>query len=120
VQRAYGEGTSAAPDKCPDLKELGKKFRTPDFTEDLYAGTWYELAYHDVTQANYFCGCTRFNFTKRSTLIEDMFTTTCPMTGVLPGEVMKQCSPSPRYFDYHMIQLVHGLAQPECLSSVLI
>lgn len=54
--------------------------------EDLYSGVWYELAYHDVTQANYFCGCTRFNFTKRSaTFIEDMFTTTCPMTGILPG-----------------------------------
>ena len=40
-------------------------------------------------QANYFCGCTRFNFTKRSgTLIEDMFTTTCPMTGILPGTLL--------------------------------
>ena len=37
-------------------------------------------------QANYFCGCTRFNFTIRSdNFIEDMFTTTCPMTGILPG-----------------------------------
>ena len=84
---AFGEGPAAAADKCPNLKELGKKNRLPDFTEKLYQGVWYELAYHDVTQANYFCGCTRFNFTVRSdNFIEDMFTTTCPMTGILPGE----------------------------------
>jgi len=57
VPRAYADGPSAAANKCPDLKALGKKSREPGFTEDLYTGIWYELAYHDVTQANYFCGC---------------------------------------------------------------
>ncbi|EKX52148.1 hypothetical protein GUITHDRAFT_133874 [Guillardia theta CCMP2712] len=86
-KRAYADEPAAAADKCPNLKEISKKSRPSDFTEDLYQGIWYELAYHDVTQANYFCGCTRFNFTIRSNnMIEDMFTTTCPMTGVLPGE----------------------------------
>ena len=87
LPRAYADDNSAAADKCPNLKEMGKKSRPPGFSENLYQGIWYELAYHDVTQANYFCGCTRFNFTIRSdSMMEDMFTTTCPMTGVLPGE----------------------------------
>jgi hypothetical protein len=87
VPRAYAEGPAAGAEKCPNLKEIGKKSREPGFTENLYQGVWYELAYHDVTQANYFCGCTRFNFTIRSdNFMEDMFTTTCPMTGILPGE----------------------------------
>ena len=50
AQKAYGEGPSAAADKCPNLKELGKKSRMPGFTEDMDQGVWYELAYHDVTQ----------------------------------------------------------------------
>jgi hypothetical protein len=37
---------------CPNLKEMGKKSREPGFKEDLYQGIWYELAYHDVTQAS--------------------------------------------------------------------
>ena len=49
-QRAYADGPSAAADKCPNLKELGKKSRDPGFSENLYQGIWYELAYHDVTQ----------------------------------------------------------------------
>mmetsp|Transcript_47718 Transcript_47718/g.113574 ORF Transcript_47718/g.113574 Transcript_47718/m.113574 type:complete len:366 (-) Transcript_47718:208-1305(-) len=85
--RAYAEDNEAAAGVCPNLKEMGKKSREPGFSENLYQGIWYELAYHDVTQANYFCGCTRFNFTIRSDkTMEDMFTTTCPMTGMLPRE----------------------------------
>jgi len=50
---AYAEGPAIAADKCPNLKELGKKSRAPGFTENLYTGVWYELAYHDVTQVLY-------------------------------------------------------------------
>ena len=50
---AYADGPAIAADKCPNLKELGKKSRAPGFTENLYTGVWYELAYHDVTQVLY-------------------------------------------------------------------
>ncbi len=32
AQRAYAEEPAGAADKCPDLKELGKKSRPPGFS----------------------------------------------------------------------------------------
>ncbi|CAM9656313.1 unnamed protein product [Discosporangium mesarthrocarpum] len=70
------------------FEDARKKGRCPSYTEtmsdevqgfdvDKYMGVWYELGYHDWTQVE-FCGCTRFNMTRRGSTIEDMFTTKCP------------------------------------------
>jgi len=61
---------------CPAYEEI-KSPSLPPFEVDKYIGIWYELAFHDITQAN-MCGCTRFNMTRDGNVIEDMFTVTCP------------------------------------------
>jgi hypothetical protein len=62
--------------RCPSYEEL-KSPTLPPFEVDKYMGIWYELAFHDITQAN-MCGCTQFNMTLYGTVIEDMFTVSCP------------------------------------------
>jgi len=62
--------------RCPSYDEV-RSSRMPAFEVDKYLGTWYELAFHDITQFNG-CGCTQFNMTRHGLVIEDMFTVTCP------------------------------------------
>lgn len=62
--------------QCPAYEEIKSPALRP-FEVDKYVGIWYELAFHDITQFNG-CGCTRFNMTRHGTVIEDMFTVTCP------------------------------------------
>mmetsp|Transcript_46029 Transcript_46029/g.109571 ORF Transcript_46029/g.109571 Transcript_46029/m.109571 type:complete len:900 (+) Transcript_46029:68-2767(+) len=62
--------------QCPEYEEI-KSPTMPPFEVDKYLGIWYELAFHDITQANG-CGCTQFNMTRRGLMIEDMFTVSCP------------------------------------------
>lgn len=62
--------------RCPAYEEV-RSPTLPAFDIDKYVGIWYELAFHDITQANG-CGCTRFNMTRHGMVIEDMFTVTCP------------------------------------------
>jgi hypothetical protein len=61
---------------CPVYEDI-KSPTMPPFNVDKYMGIWYELAFHDITQAN-MCGCTQFNMTRYGNIIEDMFTVTCP------------------------------------------
>jgi len=61
---------------CPVYEDI-KSPTMPFFEVDKYVGIWYELAFHDITQAN-MCGCTQFNMTRYGNVIEDMFTVTCP------------------------------------------
>jgi len=62
--------------QCPAYDDL-RSPTMPAFEVDKYLGVWYELAFHDITQANG-CGCTRFNMTRHGLMIEDMFTVSCP------------------------------------------
>jgi len=62
--------------KCPQYEDV-KSSSMPPFQVDKYTGIWYELAFHDITQANV-CGCTQLNMTRYGTVIEDMFTVSCP------------------------------------------
>lgn len=62
--------------RCPTYEEIRSPTLRP-FDVDKYVGIWYELAFHDITQFNG-CGCTRFNMTRHGTVIEDMFTVSCP------------------------------------------
>lgn len=72
----YPLETPKGPLRCPVYEEI-RSPTLPTFEIDKYIGIWYELAFHDITQANV-CGCTRFNMTRHGVVIEDMFTVTCP------------------------------------------
>lgn len=62
--------------RCPRYEEV-KSSTMPRFDIEKYVGVWYELAFHDITQFNG-CGCTQFNMTLHGSIVEDMFTVTCP------------------------------------------